>query len=233
MNAPITPDLKLPPGASAQWSNWSDAHLVALTRDTRWLSQPVADDWFDSRPHLLMLYTIAKWVCWPDPRMVRPRCAPHCLEIGVRHGMSSIALLHAMRETGGMLVSLECDPHWCAASRRLIEGAGLESWWDLQCINSNDYKPAFETLDLLWIDGDHSRAQAERDVRKYAPLVRINGFLLMHDYWSLPCCADPPVQDPASHVSEVVEEVLRPSGEWEIINLPWAHGLTIARRVRS
>lgn len=217
---------------SSPFSAWSDAHLFALTRDTQFLSQPVAGDWFDSRPHLLILYTLAKWVCWQNPSLPAPLAPPVCMEIGVRHGMTSVALLHAMRETSGHLTSIEIDPHWCAESQKVVDRIGLDPWWTLRCADSNTFEPGVEFVDILFIDGDHSRDQVEREVLKYGPLVRVNGFMLMHDYWSRTDCLGPPVTDPGSQVSEVVEEIMRPSGEWEIVCLPWSHGLVIARRVR-
>ncbi len=209
---------------------WTDQHLFDLTRSTAWWAQPVADDWYDSRPHLLMIYSCAKWVCWPDPRTSKPLWQPRCLEIGVRHGTSSMALLHAMRETDGMLTSLEMDPEWCEKAMERVRHFGLNPWWQLHCVNSNDFAAIFgERLDLLFIDSAHEAAQVRQDVEHYLPLVRQHGLVLLHDYWSKPWPCEPPVQPPfPSEVSIVVEE-LRATGRVELVTLPWSFGLTIGR----
>ena len=40
---------------------------------------------------------------------------------------------------------------------------------------------AGETIDLLFIDGDHSRAGVMEDFEDYSPLVRSGGFIVFHD----------------------------------------------------
>lgn len=41
----------------------------------------------------------------------------------------------------------------------------------------------FPAIDLLMIDGDHSREGAEFDFQQYAPKVRPGGFVAFHDYY--------------------------------------------------
>lgn len=221
---------------------FGDAELMALTRDTEWWLQPLASDYHDIRPHLLPLYAFARAINWPDQRHSEPRCPvpPLCLEIGVRLGISTIPLLMAMRETNGKLISLEYDDgtrgdkeNYAAKAVRLIERAGLSQWWELHAIDSNDFdvKKLSRNLDLLWIDGAHDAIQVRKDFEKYAPLVRKNGLLLAHDYFSTAEPCDPPIQGPwISEVSIAVEE-LRAKGGWEICTLPFSFGLTIARKL--
>lgn len=223
---------------------FGDAEFMALSRDTGWWLEPLAGDYHDIRCHLPILYACARNINWPDQRHSEPVCPvpPLCLEIGVRLGISTIALLYAMRETNGKLISLEYDDGTCgdkenyaAKAKSLIERAGLSQWWELHCVDSNDFdvKKIGRNLDLLWIDSAHDAIQVQKDFEKYTPLVRKNGLLLAHDYFSHAEPCDPPVQGPwISKVSMPVEEHIRASGHWEVCILPFSFGLVVARRVR-
>jgi predicted O-methyltransferase YrrM len=103
----------------------------------------------------------------------------------------------------------------------------------LYTVDSNDFDTKIipRELDLAWIDGAHDAIQVRKDFEKYAPLVRKNGLLLAHDYFSTADPCDPPVQGPwVSEVSIVVEE-LRAKGGWEICVMPFSFGLVVARRL--
>lgn len=211
---------------------WRDQHLFALTRDTSWWCP--AGDWYDSRFHLLPIYAIARAVNQPNPTWPGPAIPPRCLEIGVREGPTTMAILHAMRETGGKLISIECDPDVAEITRGLVEKAGLSRWWELQVTRSEVFAvQAPPILDFLWIDGDHSEDAVRRDVADYAHRVRVNGYLLLHDYFSDAECAAPAVSGGfPSDVSIVVEDTIRASGDWEVLTLAHSFGLTICRRIR-
>jgi hypothetical protein len=200
---------------------WSDAKLLEITRDTRaWFTHDdeghVIGDWEDTRAHLPTLYAIARSVCWPNPTHKQPLYPPRMLEIGVRHGVASLALLQACKETGGHLTSLEICEEFATVARERVEAAGLSPWWDLQLVNSNAYSSG--PLDLLWIDGDHSYAQCKLDVENHAPRVRSGGYVLMHDAWN--------VLEPG--VPVVIDE-MRATGKYEICVLQFSYGLAICR----
>lgn len=73
--------------------------------------------------------------------------------------------------------------------------------------NSNDacadFKP--ESIDFVYIDGDHSYEQCKRDIINYLPLVKAGGIIGGHDYGivsgNLPT-------EPFPGVRQAVEEVL-------------------------
>jgi predicted O-methyltransferase YrrM len=210
--------------------------LLALSRDTRAFINTgpdgkSVDDWFDVRAHGPILYALARNINWPDPRAPRPLRPPLCLEIGVRHGVSTLNLLHAMREANGRLVSLECDPDWARAAADVIERAQLTPWWDLRIQRSDDFDCATlgRPLDFLLIDGDHGLDQVRKDVERFVPQVRPGGLIALHDYYSKPWPCDPPIQPPfPSYVSAAVEQ-LRQTGCYEILTLPFSFGLTLVR----
>lgn len=211
---------------------WRDQHLFALTRDTSWWCP--AGDWYDTRWHLLPIYAIARAVNQPNPTWPGPAIPPRCLEIGVREGPTTMAILHAMRETGGKLLSLECDPDVAEITRGLVEKAGLSQWWELHVTRSEVFAPdAPPILDFLWIDGDHSEDQVRLDIENYAHRVRLGGFMALHDFYSDAGCFDSPQSGGfPSDVSIVVDDTIKASGKWEVITYPWSHGLTVCRRIR-
>ena len=212
-------------------AEWTDAELFRLTRDTRWWVTHDHEghgigDWVDTRAHLLVLYSLARYVCCLDP--MRPHVVDHpplCLEVGVRHGITTMALLHAMRETGGRLISLEIaeGPLFVALER--VEAAKLSCWWQPVLRSSDafaehDLPTLLPSLDLLWLDGDHSYEQTKRDVDNYSPWVRPGGFVVLHDSAN--------VLEPG--VVQVVAE-MKDSGKYEMLTLCFSYGMTIARVV--
>lgn len=222
---------------------FTDDMLLQLSRDTGWWLRPLADDYHDIRAHIPVLYAIARNCNWPDQRHCMPACGsnppPVCLEIGVRLGISTIAILCAMREVDGKLISIEYDDgtrgdkeNYAAKAKERIEAAGLSQWWQLEVADSNEWDTSgLGQVDFLWIDGAHDAEQVRKDVQKYSPFVRPNGMMVLHDYFSHAEPCDPPVQGPwISEVSIVVEEC-RATGEWEICVLPWSFGLALMRRL--
>ena len=202
-------------------SGWSDAMLLQVSRDTRaWFVYDDVGheigDWEDTRCHLPILYAIARSVCWPHPGHKQPTHPPRMMEIGVRHGVATLALLQACKETGGHLTSLEISDEFATVARERIEAAGLSDYWTLVMGNSNDHYSG--PLDLLWIDGDHSYEQCKRDVENHAPQVRSGGYVLMHDAWN--------VLEPG--VPVVIDE-MRATGLYEICVLEFSYGLAICR----
>lgn len=228
------PPKELPPVQS-----WGDASLIELSRDTRSVIRENPEggeigDWYDSRPHTTLLYYLAKWVNWPDPRARAPVTAPMFLEIGVRHGVTTLALLQAAKETGGVLVSVEIDPVWADAARKEVQRAGLEPWWICEVASSDDFFARWEgQFDLAWIDGDHGLDQSTKDIQNAARHLRQNGMLVAHDYYSLPWPCDPPACPPfPSFVSEPIE-ALRKTGDWEICVMPFSFGAAVCRKIRE
>lgn len=212
---------------------FSDADLLALTRDTR--EYTPSGDWYDTRGHLLMLYHIARNVNWLNPNWPAPIRPPLVVEIGVREAPSTLALLHAMRETGGHLISLECDVDYADRARWIVGKHGLTKWWTIHVAYSQDWAAECpDGIDVLWIDGHHTAEQVRIELDGYAHKVRPNGWILFHDYWSDPECLQLPTAGPyPSNASEAVEELRRTNrwGAYEVLLMPWSHGLALARKL--
>lgn len=100
-------------------------------------------NWSDIRDHLPRLYEAAKG---------------NCLEIGVRSGVSTSALLAGIEKHGGHLWSMDIDD--C----RVFEGH--PNWTFLRADSQNVIPfPDIEIFDLAFVDGDHTHEGALNDLR--------------------------------------------------------------------
>lgn len=115
-------------------------------------------NWSDIQAHLPRLRSAAKG---------------NVLEIGVRNGVSTSALLSGVEEHGGHLWSVDINdcsifthPQWTFIHADSIKDKELI----LKAIPSQ--------LDLLFIDGDHTYDGALSDLRTYGPLAKQ---ILVHD----------------------------------------------------
>lgn len=105
--------------------------------------------------------------------LVKELNAQHVIELGVRSGVSTVAFLYALEETGGHLTSVDISP-----------GPQIESsrWTFIQ---SDDLAP--ELLAQLWpaaivfIDTSHHYEHTLAELRTYRPLVEPGGAILCHD----------------------------------------------------
>lgn len=107
--------------------------------------------WSDIQDHLPRLYAAAKG---------------DCLEIGVRSGVSTSALLAGIEERGGHLYSIDIND--C----RIFEG---HPCWTFHNVNSqmvNVLPSQIEKLDLLFVDGDHTYEGALADLHNYGPKAK-------------------------------------------------------------
>lgn len=108
-------------------------------------------------------------------------------EVGVREGYSTRAILQALEQTGGRLVSCDiedCSHVWCDGLR------GLESRprrWTFIQIDSIHF-PAYldEKADMIYIDGDHSYGAVRSDVVGLWPLLKIGGLMVLDDTQAFP-----------------------------------------------
>jgi predicted O-methyltransferase YrrM len=120
--------------------------------------------WTDIQGHLDYL---AEAVIDVDARAV--------LELGVREGVSTIALLYGLLVTGGHLWSVDTDEH------QLV---GTYPHWTF--LVADDRSPTARAatplaLDLLFIDTSHEYDHTLTELRTYAPRVRPGGRVLLHD----------------------------------------------------
>jgi cephalosporin hydroxylase len=150
--------------------------------------------------------------------MVKASNAQHVIELGTRTGVSTVAWLYALEQTGGHLTSVDLDgkppigdyPHWT-----FIQG--------------DDMDPAIsaglEPADILFLDTSHHYEHTLRELHTYRWLVKPGGLLVCHDT-ELPVPEGAPRTDPLFPVKRAIEQFIRETGfDW--FNIPECWGLGI------
>src|SRR4051812_39979038 len=153
------------------------------------------------------------------PRMVElveALNAQHVIELGTRGGVSTIAWLHALEQTGGRLTSVDIDPTPCTL--------GDYSHWGV--IVDDDCDPAvtsrLDPADIVFIDTSHLYEPTVRELNIYRWLVKPGGVIVCHDTM-LEQPMDAPAR-PRFPVRTAIEEFVAANGfEW--INYPDCWGL--------
>ncbi len=156
---------------------------------------------------------------------LRSHARGNILEIGVRDGASTSAFLLGLEEHGGHLYSLDVQD-----ASHLFPG---HPHWTFIHHNSTDLLTVLKRipfeLDLLLIDGDHSRAGVLADFQ-YARQLRPGGMVLFHDVRpeEKPSgCTD--MSWPSDDVKNVFEELsaaLSPQG-WGSEVIPGRYGMGV------
>src|SRR3954451_6079901 len=106
------------------------------------------------------------------------------LELGVRGGNSTVALLAGLEERGGMLWSVDVDPE----SAAVFSG---HAQWCFVLADSRDVRPLGEAglpdeLDVLFIDTIHTYEQVRDELAIWGDRVVDGGVILFHDTDSYP-----------------------------------------------
>jgi len=107
--------------------------------------------------------------------------AKHILELGVRTGISTRALLVVCRKLNGTLISFDIDP--CQEACQKIMELGLQDRWQfLQC----DDKELLEvikprSIDLIFLDTDHDLSHTVIELGLCDKVLKKGGVILVHD----------------------------------------------------
>jgi predicted O-methyltransferase YrrM len=150
--------------------------------------------------------------------MVLNRDARHVVELGTRTGVSTVAWLYALEQTGGRLTSVDIDekpgigdhPHWS-----FIQGDDLDP----------DLFADLEPADIVFIDTSHAWEQTRRELSLYRWLVNPGGLIVCHDT-ELMHPEDSPAGDPPYPVKKAIYEFGREHGyQWR--NYPDCYGLGV------
>lgn len=149
--------------------------------------------------------------------------AKNVIELGVRSGRSTAALLAGVDVTEGQVWS--CDVHEPSVDGSLA----VHPRWTV-CIG-NDLEVADkapETCDVLFIDTSHDYAQTKAELETYGPKVRSGGVILLHDTE-----LEHPDMDRSGKpfpVREAILEWLALKPNYEFENHPNCYGLGVIRK---
>jgi hypothetical protein len=175
----------------------SEPLLTALPGGRTWLPQkliePVGEDLVVDT---VTIQSLSDWADgttdtdWMLPvfwGIVRGFVNPMVGEIGMRDGISTMALAMAAKDCGGHVWSIDIDE--CLEGRRNILHAGLAETHTF--IHGDSACMEFpEMLDVLFIDGEHSYAALTLDYQQHRGRVKDGGVILFHDTSSCPEVGD-------------------------------------------
>jgi len=190
-------------------------------------AQPVvemASDPSDMRDNYPLLYGV-----------VRGMRAKRVLEIGVHDGTSTMALLKAVAEVGGHLVSI--DEAEVPVARALADQFGTAGSWTLLRGNSHTLLPEMvargEKFDAAFVDGDHSFEGARQDVADVERMLNVGGVLLTHDNTMMVDNVDN--EKPFGHRGQAAcgflgREMVVGATIWSGVFFPFGRGLGVWRR---
>jgi len=172
----------------------------------------------DMSAHEMMIYCIV--------RGIKPKAI---LEIGVRAGVSTLAMCQALED--GLLVD-DIDYNCCDVDKTCIN-IKQKTIVPLNFYIMTSDKLAEEwdkKLDILFIDGYHEYSQVKRDYFTFSKFVRPNGFIFLHDtnppskkYTTRSYCWD---------AYKILEDLKRDS-TIEFITIPYSFGLTVCRKLEG
>lgn len=126
--------------------------------------------WSDIQAHLPMLYAVGRGFV---------------LELGVRDGVSTAALLAGIETHGGHLWSVDINEN-------CLEVFKGHPFWTFVNADSADYETIHtrgktpEKFDAVFIDTNHTLTQTLNELKTWGPHVKMGGKILLHDAVTFP-----------------------------------------------
>lgn len=156
--------------------------------------------------------------------------AREAIEIGTFTGTSALCLARGLAE-GGRLLCCDINETWTAIARRAWARAGLAERIELRLA------PALQTLaalpegrrfDLAFIDADKSNYRAYYEA--LLPRMRDGGVVLFDNVLWGGAIIDASIDDEDTRALRALNDALRDDPRVDVVMLPVADGLTLARK---
>ena len=108
------------------------------------------------------------------------RSAQIVLELGTNTGKSTLAFLLGLQKTNGILYS--CDIAPCQQAIKNINKWELSKHWQFTQMDDRNFVKTWTTpIDILLIDTDHTMEHTLQELKLFAPHVKSDGIILIHD----------------------------------------------------
>ena len=103
------------------------------------------------------------------------------LELGVRTGVSTVALLLAAKQVNGHLWSVDVDS--CVRAVKTVKDNGLDSYWTFMIGDDRNLLPNFleNSMDMIFVDTSHQYEHTLMELRLCDRILRKDGVILLHD----------------------------------------------------
>lgn len=175
---------------------------------------PNYSDKGDMAAHELMIYCIV--------RGIKPRSI---LEIGIRGGVSTLAICKALEDG-----NLDSKYYCCDVNPSVkVVQARTKILLIFKIMSSDELALIWDqSIDLLFIDGCHEYSQVKRDYLNFSKFVRKDGFIFLHD-------TKPPSQKYAvpAYCWDAYKILgdLKKDKQIEFVTFPYSFGLTVCRKI--
>ena len=143
------------------------------------------------------------------------------LELGVRNGISTVALVEAVSTINGHVWSVDLDD--AKFTKQKISSMNLDRFWTFIQNDSILEAEKWENpVDLILVDTAHYYEQTLKELQMYERFLNVGGFILLHDSKSFP------------GVLHAVEDFLKTSkSKYNFYNYINNNGLGILRKTNG
>lgn len=144
------------------------------------------------------------------------------VELGVRWGTSTAALLAAVNDSGGHLYSVDIDA--CPGARKLYGGEA--NWTFIRGDDMEVVKGWSKPIDHLFIDTSHTFDHTLNELREWGNWVKPGGIITLHDIYVYEA-------DGRSEVLDAIEQYMKENpGKYGFKVFEGSYGLGLLRRER-
>lgn len=170
-----------------------------------------ASEWSDIQAHLVRLYDFTVQIPVKEKVVV---------ELGVREGISTAALLAAVNDSGGHLYSVDIDA--CPEARKLH--GGEPNWIFIRGDDMEVVKGWNKPIDHLFIDTRHTFDHTLNELREWGKWVKLGGIITLHDLYVYEASG-------RSEVLDAIEQYMKENqGKYRLKAFEGSYGLGLLRR---